>query len=66
MLKCVRVLRDMMSAPTWKGLITEELHPGKQYQTDEELKKYHGKHHGNCLPPRGYLQNGARCTSCCR
>ena len=37
MLDAIRVLRNIAKQPAFKSLIGEEITPGKQYQTDEEL-----------------------------
>lgn len=42
MLAAVKLMRDMMHAPAWQGLFTEEIHPGKQYQSEAELKSVMG------------------------
>ncbi len=58
MLKCAKILRDMMDAPTWKGLFSEELHPGKQYKTDEELKNVMGSITETVYHPVGTCKMG--------
>lgn len=39
MLRAFKLLRKLMQASAWDGLIGEEIFPGKQYQTDDEIRK---------------------------
>ncbi len=58
MLRCVEILREMMDAPAWKGLFTEEIHPGAQYTTEEQLKNIMGSITETVYHPVGTCKMG--------
>ncbi|CAA0091467.1 Alcohol dehydrogenase [acceptor] [BD1-7 clade bacterium] len=58
MIKCVRVLRNIMSAKAWNGIITEEIQPGTQFETDEDLRKVMGQTTETVYHPVGTCKMG--------
>ena len=56
--RCVHILRELMEAPVWKGLVNEEIHPGAQYKTEEQLKNLIGSITETVYHPVGTCKMG--------
>lgn len=56
---CIRILRELMQASAWNGMVTEEIQPGSQYQTDEDLRNILGKTTETVYHPVGTCKMGS-------
>ena len=58
MLDSFKMLRTIMSQPAWEGMIGEEIAPGKQVQTDEEILACLGDNTETVYHPVGTCKMG--------
>jgi choline dehydrogenase len=58
MLAAFKILRKMMAQPAWQGMIGEELAPGAQVQTDEEILACLGANTETVYHPVGTCKMG--------